>query len=61
MYLLSILSISYCVGIVSKGLLKVYGCKKCPECRVAALKVFQDCLRHVCEKSVYGMIGSEAD
>ena len=41
-----------------KGLAKVYYCKKYSKSRFC--KGLQICLRHVCEESVCGMVGSEA-
>ena len=39
---------------------KVYCCKKCSKSRLYCVKALENCLRQVCEESVYGIIGSEA-
>ena len=55
--MLSILLISSCLGTVPKALL-VYFDETCSESRICCVKIFEICVRHVCEKSGE-IIGSE--
>lgn len=57
--MLSILLMSGYLGTMS-NLIKVYCFKKCSKSKLCRVKASENCLCHVCEKSVGGMIGSEA-
>ena len=48
-------------GYRVESLTKVYCGKKCSERRLCCIKAFENCLRHVCEETAYGMVGSETE